>query len=66
MAYATISTWKLNETPKDEDAMWQAMQDQYVPMNLALGSTRMMIVQTGEGESAIIQHLSRSGDPRRR
>jgi len=54
MAYMTVSTWKLNSSVEDEDAMWRIIQEKYVPANKALGATDVKWVQTGESESMII------------
>jgi hypothetical protein len=54
MAYATISTWKLNEPLKDEDVLWRTMQDKYVPMSKALGAVQVLVINIAEGESAIV------------
>jgi hypothetical protein len=54
MAYATISTWKANSKIEDEDAMYQVVQEKYVPALKAMGATQAMWVQTGDGEIAII------------
>jgi len=54
MAFATVSTWKVNSAIEDEDAMWRAVQEKYVPASKAMGATNAMWVQTGDGESMII------------
>jgi hypothetical protein len=54
MAYVTVSTWKLNSSAEDEDAMWRLIQEKYVPASKALGASDAKWVQTGEGESMII------------
>jgi hypothetical protein len=54
MAYVTVSTWKLNSSSVDEDAMWHLIQEKYVPGTKALGALDAKWVQTGEGESMII------------
>jgi hypothetical protein len=54
MAYATISTWKLNTPMDDQDAMWRIIQEKYVPASKALGATNVTWIETGEGETALI------------
>lgn len=54
MAYVTISTWKMNTSDYDADALWRAMQEKYMPGVRAMGADHAMVVETGDGESAII------------
>jgi hypothetical protein len=54
MAYVTVTTWKLNSSSVDEDAMWRIIQEKYVPGSKAMGASDVKWVQTGEGESMII------------
>lgn len=54
MAYVTISNWKTNSEIEDEDAMWRAIQDKYIPATKALGATKAMWIETGDGELTLV------------
>ena len=54
MSYVTISTWKSNIEIENQDAMWQAIQEKYIPATKALGATHAMWVETGDGELSLI------------
>ena len=56
MAFATVSTWKVNSAIEDEDAMWRMIQEKYVPASKAMGASQAMWVQTGDGESMIVSN----------
>lgn len=54
MTYVTISTWKSENDTANDDALWRAVQEKYVPVNKALGATQVLVVEIGDGESAFI------------
>jgi len=54
MSYVTISNWKSNVDIADQDAMWRAIQEKYIPATMSLGATHAMWVETGDGELTLI------------
>lgn len=53
MAFATISTWKM-EADMDAEELAKIMQEQFMPAIQSLGATQAMTVRTGDDTSAII------------